>query len=930
MTKTKCNPKKRKKGRISRTGLEKCESDYIDPIKTITELNKFNKNIIDGISDEVLVVDPKTRNIISANKAVLRRTGLSLQQIKKKKCYEIYNTEKKMCSSCLLAKTLVSCKKEEHEVVVNDANNNLTLYFNLSTHPVTDESGKIVQIVHISTNITAKKNYEKKLSEMNEKLMMLFKTSAKLQESLELEDNLNTALHTFESLGYDRVRIYLMENNMLVGAKSNHINEAEFRNISIPLNVAYTKAFTCIKSGKPVIENTCDVTTLGKKLGKTGRFESASLPLMSKTNCQGMISIDNKYSKAAIEENELKILMVFANQIAVAVENAYFHRKDLKQINELRALYDISSAITSTLDLEKLLSTIVIKIVKLLRADICTVLLLDDTKQILVPCASFDIKNMKGKKETTLEVSSSLSGKAILNNSIIYIKSVKDEKIFRNKIFAKEERIVSMLSIPLYIEGQPIGVINIYTRKERAFTADEKELLRGLSNHAAMIIKNSQLYGRIKIDKDHFSALVDISEAINSTLDTHQLLEKMLDKTISFTTADFGFIMLIKDDYLEVKLCKNYAEEDIKKLKLKIGKGIIGYVAKSKKPEIVADVRMDKRYIKVSNGIMSMAVIPLLYKNEVIGILNLESTKLDNFKYFKKSLDILTNHFAVAIENSKLYDEVRNFNIRLKDEIKLATQELREKNIELQKLDQHKSDFVSNVSHELRTPLTSINGYTKLMIMEKLGKLNARQMQSLKIIEEEGDRLTRLINEVLDLSKLEAGKVEIKLEKFDMSILAAESIEMLLMTAKEKEIEINLNRPKDNAYLFGGKDLIKQVFINLINNALKFTDKGGRIDICVRKKGKNIEVSVSDTGKGIPKDYIPKLFNKFVQVDGSMTREHGGTGLGLVIVKHILTLHNGSISVKSELGKGSTFTFSVPIATKLQNDEDNNSNKSQN
>jgi len=892
---------------------KKSEQELRISHERIKALNRFNKSIIDGISDEVIVIDSVTRKILSANRQVLKRTGMKQSELLNKKCYEIYYHSKRKCESCPIQKTFDTRKKAEGEITLFDKKDNKTVYLDISTHPIVDSEGNISRVVHISRNITARKKYEEKLAQLNDKILMLFNTSTQLQESLDLDECLETAVRTFESLGYDRVRIYFMEDNKLVGMKSNHIDDKDFPKLVVPFDDEHRKAYTCVIAGKPIIEKAVKSSGFAKILGKTGLFESASLPLLSKNKCQGMISLDNKFSKKPILKEELNILMTFANQIAVALENAMLHRKDVLQLNKLRAIYDISSTIISTLDFDKLLNMIVIRIVKLLKADLCSVLLLDETKKLLVPCSSFDIKNISGKQEDVVDVNSSVSGVARKTDKIVEVSSIEDDKRFQYKKYAKKAELKSMLTVPLSIEGTPTGVLNIYTRKHRIFTVNERELLKGLANHTAMIIKNSRLYERIKLDKDNFSALVEISQAINSTLDTHDLLEQVLDKTVQFTNADFGFIMLIKDDYFEVKLCKKYRMSNIKDLRIKIGQGIPGFVAKHKKAEIVSDVRKDNRYIKISDKIRSMAAIPLLHKNEVIGVLDLESSKMDNFKFFKKSLDILTNHIAIAIENARLYDKIKNFNVRLKDEIRLATQELREKNIELQKLDELKSDFVSNVSHELRTPLTSISGYTKLMLMKKLGQLNEKQLQSLNIVSKETDRLTRLINEVLDLSKLEAGKVEVKFEKVDITKVAREVIDTLKMDAKDKNIKLNLNVKIKRTLVEAGRDLIKQVYINLINNALKFTPSGGRISIIIRKNKKNIEIAVEDTGKGIPKSHIPKLFNKFVQVDGSMTREQSGTGLGLVIVKYILDLHNGNIDVKSEPGRGSVFTFSVPL-----------------
>ncbi|MBN2457815.1 PAS domain S-box protein [Candidatus Woesearchaeota archaeon] len=890
---------------------KQAELKLIESNEKINALNRFNKSIIDGISDEVLVIEPNTRKIISANKEVLKRVGMSLSSIIGKRCYEFYNAHGRECDACALSKTLETMKKAECELNSYDPKNKRELFLNISTYPIFDSNRVIKQVVHITKDITEKKQNERTFAELNQRLLMLFKMSSNLQQSLDINDNIETAITAFESLGYDRVRIYKMVDNQLVGLKSNHMPDTEFRKIVVPFDDEHRRAYTCISARKPIIEKTTKKTRLSKVLGKTGVFESASLPLLCKEKCLGIISVDNKFSQKLISKDDLSILMIFANQIAVALENAILHKNDIIMLNKLRALYDISSTITSTLNLEKLLNMIVIKIVKLLKVDMCSIFFLDESSKKLSLAASFDIKNYKRDPKTMLSCDSPC-GKALRTNKMVYIRSISSEKGYENAQFAEKAGLKSMLSIPMYIDGGPTGVINIFTRETKEFSADELDLLQSLSNHTSMIIRNSQLYERIKYDKDTLSTLVDISRSVSSTLNTDDLLELVLNKAIEFTGADFGFIMLIKNNYLEVKISEKHKIANAEHMKLKIGQGIPGHVAKYKMPEIVGDVTKDKRYIKILDNIRSMAVIPLLSHGEILGVIDLESTKVDNFKYIKKTLNILTNNISIALENARLYDKVSKFNVRLKTEVEIATQELRQKNIELLKLDELKSDFVSNVSHELRTPLTSINGYTKLLLMEKLGKLNQKQMQCLKIVSEEGDRLTRLINDVLDLSKLESGKAKVDIEKVDVALLANETIKTLSMSARENGILVNVVLKTNKTEIEASRDLIKQVYINLISNAIKFSSPGGKVMVVIKKVRKNISISVKDTGRGIPEEFIPKLFNKFVQFDSSMTREQGGTGLGLVIVKHILNVHNGKITVKSKLGKGSTFTFILP------------------
>jgi len=228
----------------------------------------------------------------------------------------------------------------------------------------------------------------------------------------------------------------------------------------------------------------------------------------------------------------------------------------------------------------------------------------------------------------------------------------------------------------------------------------------------------------------------------------------------------------------------------------------------------------------------------------------------------------------------------------------------------VRELDDMKTGFVSTVSHELRTPLTSIKGYAALMADGRLGELSERQMKSINIIDKESDRLTDLINDILDLSKLESGKLKGNFAQVSLADCIKEC--RLVSHAKQKGINIRTIIPKNTPLLWLDKTKIIQVFNNLISNAIKFTKKGGRITIKVKNHREIVQVDIADSGIGIPKKEIPKLFNKFYQVESHLTRNQGGTGLGLPIVKEIIGLHHGLLSVCSKPKSGTTVSFSLP------------------
>jgi signal transduction histidine kinase len=219
-----------------------------------------------------------------------------------------------------------------------------------------------------------------------------------------------------------------------------------------------------------------------------------------------------------------------------------------------------------------------------------------------------------------------------------------------------------------------------------------------------------------------------------------------------------------------------------------------------------------------------------------------------------------------------------------------------------------KDEFVSVVSHELRTPLTSMKLYLGLLKDGRLGKIGVKQKEALEIVNSESSRLSSLINDILSLSKLEAGKERLKIEAFDLNLLKNP---LYYAGAKHKSIRVDFVFPEPFVVI-ADKAKITQVFVNLIGNAIKFTDRGGMITVEAGEQGDRWCFSMKDSGRGIAKQDIPRLFDKFYQAEDHMTRTRGGTGLGLAIVKKIVDLHNGSINVESEPGRGSKFTVCIP------------------
>ncbi len=307
-------------------------------------------------------------------------------------------------------------------------------------------------------------------------------------------------------------------------------------------------------------------------------------------------------------------------------------------------------------------------------------------------------------------------------------------------------------------------------------------------------------------------------------------------------------------------------------------------------------------------------VVPIIVKEIMNGFI-ITGSSLCSRKINEQNLEItsiLANQIGTAIENVRLYQGLWNSQRELEIRIKNRTGELDTANRKLKKLNKMKSDFISLVSHELRTPLTSIKGYASILIDEKLGNLNPAQKERLAKISRHSSSLASLVNNLLDISRIESGKVEMNIEQVSIEEVLGGIIDILNPQLQEKNLALKIEIPPDIIPVWADRSQLERVFINLLGNAIKFSPEKAKITIDVLDKKDYIQVDISDIGIGIASDDLPKIFDEFYRADNSINKYKKGTGLGLSLVKRIIDVHNGKISVKSRLNRGSTFSFILP------------------
>jgi len=295
-------------------------------------------------------------------------------------------------------------------------------------------------------------------------------------------------------------------------------------------------------------------------------------------------------------------------------------------------------------------------------------------------------------------------------------------------------------------------------------------------------------------------------------------------------------------------------------------------------------------------GHRSMLVTPLYREGQPFGTILLRRQEVRPFNEREIALvRTFGDQAAIAIENVRLFNEIQD------------------KSRQLETANQHKSEFLANMSHELRTPLNAIIGFSEVLLEKLFGDLNEKQLDYLQDIHSSGKHLLQLINDILDLSKVEAGRMELDVATFDLPTAISNAMTLIRERAQQHGIALGLEVEADLGEVAADERKFKQILLNLLSNAVKFTPDGGRIDVRARRDAENVVVAVHDTGIGIAVADQDAVFEEFRQVGRSYTSKQEGTGLGLTLTRKFVELHGGRIWLESELGKGSTFTFTIPV-----------------
>jgi len=661
----------------------------------------------------------------------------------------------------------------------------------------------------------------------------------------------------------------------------------------------------------PDIEHGDDVPDYTRRSSSAAGEKSLLFaPMLWEGRGIGAIVVARRVARA-FSDKEIALLKTFADQAVIAIQNARLFNETNEALEQQTAIAEILRVISSSpTDVRPVLDAIAERAARLCDASAASMYLIDgDQLRHLAskgpsPDPVMHVDSLPISRDT-------VTGRAILERKTIQLPDLLAEaaEFPLSHDIANRLGHRSVVVVPLLREGQPFGAILLRRQDVRPFDEREVALLQTFGDQAAIALENVRLFNETKEALDQQRASGEVLSAISSSIaDTTPVFDRILASCERLFAGKVGQINVVDENGM-VQLGAYHgpgqaAAAGIFPFRLDASSAT-GLAIERRAVLHYPDIERDDdvppiaRTGWVMQGLRALMVAPMIWEGEGVGAVFVGREHPG--PYSAKEIALLktfADQAVIAIQNARLFREIQD------------------KSRQLEIANQHKSEFLANMSHELRTPLNAIIGFSEVLLERLFGEINTKQDDYLKDIHSSGRHLLNLINDILALSKVEAGRMELDLATFDLPTAIGNALALIRERAQKHAIALDVHIEAGLESVVADERKLKQILLNLLSNAVKFTPDGGRIDVRARIVGDVVEIAVQDTGIGIAAADHEAVFEEFRQVGRQYTSKQEGTGLGLALTRRFVELHGGAIRVDSAPGKGSVFTFTLPQAVR--------------
>jgi signal transduction histidine kinase/CheY-like chemotaxis protein len=644
-------------------------------------------------------------------------------------------------------------------------------------------------------------------------------------------------------------------------------------------------------------------------VGAPAPAAALAVPIKLREQVIGVLDLQEADLPRYWTEDEIALVKAVSDQVALALENARLLEAEQEQRKAAEALREAAVVLSSTLAFEELIQRILDQIGQVIPSDARNLMLVEGNRARVASQMGYErfgMQDMVSERQLPIESSIPLRHMKDTGQPLVVPDTLSEPEWV---VLPEMKWLRSYVGAPIMVRGQLVGVLNVESATPGFFSQEHASQLEAFASQAAIALENTRLVEETSRRAEQLATLHRIGLAITSALDLDQVLNALYQRIRTIMDADSFYVALYDEltGTIEFPLMINDREGrvEVKPRNIYADPEITGYIIQSRAPLHVPDLEAlpsspagDAPFQIISldgQRTRSYLGVPLIFREQVFGVLSAQSYEPNAYTTADAELlATIATQASIAIQNARAYERL----VETADE--------------LREVDRLKNQFLANMSHELRTPLNSIIGFSRVMLKGIDGSLTDLQEADLTSIYSSGQHLLNLINSILDMSKIEAGKMDLSFEE----VFLHDILNGVLATArgllKDRPIELRSHIPEDLPTVWADAQRIRQVLINLVSNAAKFTEKG-TITLRVDPDPEFVTVHISDTGIGIEPEAQKRLFIPFQQVDASTARRAGGTGLGLAISRSFVEMHGGQIWVESEPGQGSTFSFTLPV-----------------